>query len=174
MMKTVFMASIALGLAATPISSAAASDNNPQVDYEGFLRLSEELSDYRSARLVSLERFRQLAATENAIILDTRSAAAFREGHIAGAVNLPFSDFTDAKLAKVLGDKDRPILIYCNNNFRDDVVPVVKKSAQLALNIPTFASLWAYGYREVWELGELVEQTDPRLSFEGTLAEAGR
>ncbi len=145
--------------------TASASDKNPQIDYEGFVHLSTELVDYRSSRLVSLDRFKQLAETDQAIILDTRSAAAFRQGHIRGAINLPLSDFTDAKLGKILGDKDRPILIYCNNNFRDDIAPVVKKSAPLALNIPTFINLYGYGYRNIFELDEIVAMDDPQVDW---------
>ncbi|MFQ5526082.1 MAG: hypothetical protein ACE5GX_07435 [Thermoanaerobaculia bacterium] len=63
------------------------------------------------------------------------------------------------------------MLIYCNNNFKDDEEPFITKAPAAALKIPTFVSLWAYGYRNVYELGELVEQSDPRLSFEGRLVE---
>jgi len=73
-------------------------------------------------------------------------------------VNLPFSDFTQDKLKAVLGDnRDRPIFIYCNNNFTDDAVPVASKLAPLALNIPTFINLVGYGYTNVWELGDTIK-----------------
>ena len=144
---------------------AQASAKNPQVDYDGFLKLTSELSEYRSTRLVSLSRFQQLAASENTIILDTRSAAAFQQGHIKGAVNLPFSDFTDGKLAETIGDPNRPILIYCNNNFRDDIVPVMKKSAALALNIPTFINLYGYGYQNIYELEAIVGLDDKEVDW---------
>jgi hypothetical protein len=42
------------------------------------------------------------------------------------------------------------------------------KRAELALNIPTFINLYGYGYRNVYELSELVSVHDPRLEFEGT------
>ena len=121
---------------------------NPQVDYGGFVEMAAGLQDYRSKRLVDLATFRKLAEQPNAIILDTRSAAAFQMGHISGAVNLPFSDFTEEKLAEVIGDRNRPILIYCNNNFSDNMQPVRLKSAPLALNIPTFINLHGYGYEK--------------------------
>ena len=138
---------------------------NPQVDYAGFAALTQELKDYRSARLVSMDRFNTLARRKDAIILDTRSATAFQFGHIKGAINLPFSDFTEEKLAKVIGDTNRPILIYCNNNFRDNIFPVARKSAPLALNIPTFINLYGYGYQNIYELNDVVAMSDDRLDW---------
>ncbi len=72
-------------------------------------------------------------------------------------MNLPFSDFTDEALREVIGkNPNRPIYIYCNNNFTDNAAPVVTKRFDMALNIPTFVNLHGYGYGNVWELGGLV------------------
>ncbi|SIO21538.1 Rhodanese-like domain-containing protein [Parasphingorhabdus marina DSM 22363] len=147
---------------------------NPQVDYRGFVEMAAGLQDYRSKRLVDLATFRQLAAQPDAIILDTRSAAAFQTGHISGAVNLPFSDFTEEKLAEVIGDKNRPILIYCNNNFSDNMRPVRLKSAPLALNIPTFINLHGYGYENIHELADVVSIRDPDLAWKSAAVFAPR
>lgn len=46
------------------------------------------------------------------------------------------------------------------------IVPV--KPITLALNIPTYINLYGYGYRNVFELSELVIVSDPRIQFEGT------
>jgi hypothetical protein len=156
-----------IGFAVAPVLAAAlvtgvyAQDANPQIDYDGFVALTSELGAVRAAHRLPIDDFLQQAHAEGAILLDTRSAAAFAEGHLEGAVNLPFSDFTDAKLAKVLGpDRTRPIYIYCNNNFSDNVAPVVSKRAPLALNIPTFINLHGYGYTYVWELADVVATAD--------------
>ncbi len=144
---------IALAISVAAETPIEASAEEPQIDYAGFSKLTDEVFELRNERLLSKEMFFRQAAAEGALLLDTRSAAAFAEGHIEGAVNLPFSDFTDEKLRTVIGeDKDRAIYIYCNNNFSDDVVPVRLKSAPLALNIPTFINLVGYGYTNVWEL----------------------
>lgn len=148
-------------LLAGSAAPAIAQDANPQVDYDGFLALTAELGEVRAAHRLPIGEFLARARAEGAILLDTRSAAAFAAGHLEGAVNLPFSDFTDAKLAKVLGpDFNRPIYIYCNNNFSDNVAPVVSKRAPLALNIPTFINLHGYGYTNVWELADVVATAD--------------
>ena len=149
---------------AMPVSMPAAAQEalaNPQIDYDGFTELTVKLAPIRAERRIALDQFLAKAQDSNAIILDTRSAAAFAEGHLAGAINLPFSDFTDAKLAKVLGsDMTRPVLIYCNNNFSDNAAPVVAKRATLALNIPTFINLYGYGYTNIWELADVVATAD--------------
>jgi signal peptidase I len=44
---------------------------------------------------------------------------------------------------------------------------VVIKSAPLALNIPTFINLYGYGYRNIYELGDVVDFNDPRIRWVG-------
>ncbi|WP_209348739.1 rhodanese-like domain-containing protein [Pontixanthobacter sp. CEM42] len=157
------MRAVVLGIATTILAAtpASAQEANPQIDYDGFVKLTIELAEVREAHRLPIAEFIKRSQAEGAILLDTRSAAAFAEGHIAGAINLPFSDFTDEKLAKVLGkDQTRPIFIYCNNNFSDDIRPVVSKRAPLALNIPTFINLHGYGYTNVWELADVVPTSD--------------
>lgn len=44
----------------------------------------------------------------------------------------------------------------------------VEEPITLALNIPTYINLYGYGYRNVYELKELVMTSDPRIQFEGT------
>lgn len=155
--------------AATALSFSplqAAPDSRPQIDYPGFLDLSNEVAAVRAKRLIDLAEFRQRAAKSETLILDTRSAAAFAEGHMAGAINLPFSDFTDSKLRAVIGSNfDREILIYCNNNFSNNIRPIMTKRAPLALNIPTFINLYGYGYRKIYELGAIVDLYDPMVQW---------
>ena len=106
-----------------------------------------------------------MAAEPNTIILDARSRYAFEMGHIEGAVNLPFSDFTDEKLAEVIPSKQTRVLIYCNNNFSDDAEPIPLKRISLALNIPTFINLYGYGYEDIYELGVLTETTNDYVNW---------
>ena len=134
---------------------------NPQVDYAGFGRLVTELAPVREAHRLQWAEFRRRSEARDALLLDARSPAAFARGHIRGAINLPFSDFTDEALREVIGaNPDRPIYIYCNNNFSDNIYPVVTKRVELALNIPTFVNLHGYGYRNIWELADVVKTSD--------------
>lgn len=139
---------------------------NPNIDFEGFLKISQEVNEYRQGRLVPIETFMAFAKEENTIILDCRSKEAYNAIHIKGAIHINFSDFTEKKLAEVIPDKNTRILIYCNNNFISQHEALVSKSAPLALNIPTFVNLYGYGYKNVYELSSYLIQEDPRLEFD--------
>ncbi|HTK58962.1 MAG TPA: rhodanese-like domain-containing protein [Sphingomicrobium sp.] len=152
----------ALMIAAAP---AVAKDRNPLIDYAGFQQLTKDVSAYRQGRLLSWDEFEKAGRQPRTLILDARSADAFAAGHIEGAVNLPFTDFTAASLARVIGDKDRQILIYCNNNFSNNKAPVETKAVRLALNIQTFINLVGYGYANVRELNEVVDFNDPKVGW---------
>ena len=138
-----------------------------QVDYRGFVGMTQEVQEYREGRLVGIEKFNAMAKEKGTIILDTRSKWAFDAFHIKGAVHLNFSDFTNEKLAKVIPLKTTRILIYCNNNFANiDKKPAIQsKMVELALNIPTFINLYGYGYKNIYELSENLKVTDKRLDL---------
>ena len=153
---------VALVIAGAPL---AAQDRNPLIDYAGFEQLTGEVATYRQQRLVTWKEFKRAARRPDALILDARSADAYAAGHIKGAVNLPFTDFTPESLAAVVGDKDRPVLIYCNNNFANNRPPVETKMIRLALNIQTFINLVGYGYPNVLELNEVVDFNDPKVGW---------
>ena len=154
---------IATGLMKVP--RASAQEEPALIDYAGFQTLTAEAGPHRQARLVDLDRFNEMRDDPETLLIDARSAEAFAMGHIEGAVNLNFADFTDEKLAQVIGAKERRILIYCNNNFTDNVAPVMLKSAPLALNIATYVNLYGYGYQNVYELDGAYSLSDERLNW---------
>ncbi len=156
----------ALLLAAALVATPALGQTNPQVDYPAFQTLTASVAPQRAARLLAFDAFKAEAAKPGTLLLDARSASAFARGHIKGAVNLPLTDFTAESLAAVVGaSPDRPILIYCNNNFRNDAAPVPMKAAALALNIQTFINLVGYGYPNVYELADVVDFNDPKVEW---------
>jgi hypothetical protein len=156
---------IALLMLSATAPLAAAPPPNPQIDYRGFTKLATEVAPYRASRLLDWKNFAEMARRKDVLLLDARSAQAFREGHIAGAVNLPLPDFNAESLAAAIGSTDRPILIYCNNNFRNNVSPVPLKRAELSLNIQTFINLVGYGYRNVHELGEVIDFASAEVNW---------
>jgi phage shock protein E len=159
MRRTLFLA---LALAATPALAQA----NPQIDYPGFQALTASVAPERATRLIAFDMFKAEAAKPGTLLLDARSKDAFARGHIKGAVNLPLTDFTAESLAAVVGaNPDRPILIYCNNNFSNHRNPVPLKSAPLALNIQTFINLVGYGYPNILELADVVDFNDPKVEW---------
>lgn len=167
-MRKVLAAALALSAALALDVAAqdkAAPNASAQIDYQSFRGLTGEVEAYRSERLVSLADFQRMAREPNTIVLDARSADAYAEGHIDGAINLPFTDFTDQSLAAALRDPNVRILIYCNNNFSNNAAPVILKRAPLALNIQTFINLYGYGYRNVYELADTIDFNDPTVNW---------
>lgn len=60
------------------------------------------------------------------IILDTRTQAEFDEGHIPGAILIPYDEITE-KAESILTDKNQLLLVYCRSGRRsklacDDLV----------------------------------------------------
>lgn len=157
----------ALALAAAHPASVQAQPSlfNPQMDYDGYRALIDEVRPYRLGRLIDWETFVAASAEPGVLLLDARSAEQFAAGHIRGAVNVPLPEFSEERLAEVIGRSDRPILIYCNNNFRNDRPPVILKTGRLALNLSTFTHLYGYGYRNIRELNDVMDIDDPRVRW---------
>jgi phage shock protein E len=162
--------------AAVPVSAAAAAapvrSSTTQIDYATFRALAVETEAYRQARLIDWNQWLAAAAQRDVLILDARSERQFAAGHMAGAVNVPLPEFSVERLAEVIGDSNRPILIYCNNNFLNDRPPVISKAGPVALNIPTFLHLVAYGYRNVRELDAVLDIDDPTVPWVTSVEEA--
>ena len=78
----------------------------------------------------------------------------------------PFTDITVESLATLLPDRNTRILIYCNNNFSRAQRPFPSKMARASLNLSTFIALYTYGYRNVYELGPLVDIQQTILPLE--------
>ena len=97
--RRLFLSFVGLG-AATPALSQSRGDEarNPQIDYPGFQQLTGDVGALRNERLLPFAQFKKQAASAGTLLLDARSETAFREGHIKGAVNLPFPDFNAESL----------------------------------------------------------------------------
>ena len=140
---------------------------NQNIDFVGFTTLISQLEPLREARRISEAEFIERSKDEETVILDTRSAAKYAELHIKGAVHLNFSDITSDTLAAVIPPPTTRILIYCNNNFENAPEPFPVKMAVAALNIPTFATLYAYGYQNIYELGPVLDPDTSNIEFAG-------
>lgn len=182
MKKFPFLALLAILMSSTAFSQ---EDNievrdASLVDYEAFVKLVNEVEPHRKKRLITLKEFHKMSAEKNTIILDTRSKAMYDAKHVKGAIHLNFSDFTQENLDRLIPNKKTRILIYCNNNFEDDQIYFATKSSgpsteepdalgiTMALNIPTYINLYGYGYKNVYELRELISVFDKDIEFEGT------
>jgi rhodanese-related sulfurtransferase len=192
LMKPTFFALFVTLLLANAASAQSTNYPKAKVSFEDFKGLVAEVEAHRASRLIDLNIFLKLSQEPGVIILDSRSAFRFERLHLKGAKHLSFTDFTQDNLKQVIPSFDTKILIYCNNNFDGNQVDFASKVAlprpqpgraaasqlaaqtkpvMMALNIPTYINLYGYGYRNVYELNELVNVNDRRIAFEGTVLE---
>ena len=78
---------------------------------------------------------------EEHIILDTREQDEFDEGHIAGAILIPYTEI-EHKAKEMLPDKDKLILVYCRSGRRSKIAA---------------ESLAKLGYTNVKEFGGIID-----------------
>ena len=140
---------------------------NPKIDMAGHLAVAHEAAAHRVTRRVSEEEFIRLSKLPGTVILDARSNKRYEMLHVRGAVNLSFPDIAVDSLALLLPDRAARILIYCNNNFGAST-PFPAKLAEASLNLSTYIALYTYGYRNVHELGPILDVRTTRLRLEGT------
>lgn len=138
---------------------------NPSIDMKGYLRLAGEAAEHREKRRLTEAEFIEMSKRPGVLVLDARSKKKYDELHIAGAINLSFPDITVESLESVLPDKNATILIYCNNNFRNAEDAFPRKMATASLNLSTYISLYTYGYRNVYELGPLLDAGTTKLEL---------
>ncbi len=147
------------------MSAQPADIPNPANDMTSFLRISKEAAKHRTTRRLTEEQFINASREAGVVILDARSGVRYDELHIKGAVNLSFPDMTVESLARVIPDKNTKILIYCNNNFLGAEQPFPTKMPPASLNLSTYISLYTYGYRNVYELGPLLNVKTTKLEL---------
>ena len=78
---------------------------------------------------------------EEHIILDTREQDEFDEGHIPGAILIPYTEIEN-KAEEMLPDKDAQILVYCRSGRRSKIAA---------------ESLTKLGYTNVKEFGGIID-----------------
>jgi len=150
---------------AEPPSDALA---NPAIDMSGFLEVSRDAAAHRETRRLTEDEFLEMSRDTGTIVLDARSREKYDLLHIAGAINLSFPDITIESLQRTIPDKTTRILIYCNNNFRNEESAFPSKRADASLNLSTYIALYTYGYRNIYELGPQLDPAESRLPLEST------
>ena len=80
---------------------------------------------------------------EEHIVLDTREQYEFDEGHIKGALLIPYTEI-ESKAEQMLPDKDKLILVYCRSGRRSKIAA---------------ESLAKLGYTNVKEFGGIIDWT---------------
>jgi phage shock protein E len=141
---------------------------NPAIDDAAYLRVAGDALRHRADHRLSEAEFIRMGQEPGTVILDARSREKFAELHVEGAINLSFPDIAVASLASLLPDKSVRILIYCNNNFSGAEGPFPSKLPSASLNLPTYVALYDYGYRNVYELGPLIDIGATAIVFAGS------
>ena len=78
---------------------------------------------------------------EDIVILDVREQDEFDEGHIPGAILIPYTEIEN-KAEKIIPDKDKQILVYCRSGRRSKIAS---------------ESLANLGYTNVKEFGGIID-----------------
>lgn len=168
-MKLAHALAVVLLLGVTAARAQSASDlDNPAIDMLGFLRVSVEAAHVRESRRISEADFIWMSREPGTVILDARSRERFDQLHIKGALNISFPDIAVDSLKAAIPDKTTRILIYCNNNFEGALSAFPTKIPAASLNLSTYIALYSYGYRNIYELGPLLDIKTSKLAFESS------
>lgn len=163
---------LTLATSVLPVAAQSADPDrrieNRLIDYQGFRKIVNEVETLRESRRLTEAQFLQAMAEPGVVVLDARSSNAYALRHVQGAVNLPFTDFTEQTLARVIPTRNTKVLIYCNNNFTGSPAAFPVKAITASLNLSTYTSLHSYGYTNVHELGPALDVTRASLPFAGT------
>jgi hypothetical protein len=138
---------------------------NPNIDMLGYLKVASEAANHRESRRLTEDQFIAMSHEPGTIVLDARSHEKYNALHIKDAINLSFPDITVESLNRVLPNKRARILIYCNNNFAGEQNAFPTKMATASLNLSTYIALYTYGYRNVYELGPLLDVDKTKIEL---------
>ncbi len=162
-----------------PVAKLPTAPANPQIDMNGYLRVSLEAAKHRETHRLAEEEFMRMSGEKGTIVLDARSKEKFDLLHVKGAINLNLSDINIESLNQLLPDKSVRILIYCNNNFKVPAGPQQQPQANIkvpnapaafmskkptaSLNLSTYIALYNYGYKNVYELAPMLDPETTKL-----------
>lgn len=147
-------------------------------NFDEFAQAVQEVQKHRKERLVTAKKFAELAKKPGTLVLDARSEISYGLLHVKNSVNLPYTNFGMETLGKLIPDETTTILIYCRNNIENDALKrienmalseyLVAKARPAGLNLPVAVTLYIYGYRNVYELDEIVDPDHCPIPFEWT------
>jgi phage shock protein E len=168
MLRSRFLFPLWMACALPAAAQDAASLVNPAIDMAAYLRTANQAAAHRAAHRVSEDDFIRLSSMPGTVILDARSTERYNQLHVRGAVNLPFPDIAITTLQRMLPDHETRILIYCNNNFLNAGDAFMSKLPSASLNLSTYIALYDYGYRNIYELGPLIDIRATRIAFDAS------
>nr|WP_320147209.1 rhodanese-like domain-containing protein [uncultured Anaeromusa sp.] len=93
-------------------------------------------------KITAAEAKQKMAANQQAVVLDVRTAEEYHEKHLPNAVLLPLAEVKE-KAATVLPDKSAEILVYCRSGNRS------RQAAVLLLELG-YGSVYDFGGIQDW------------------------
>jgi hypothetical protein len=133
-------------------------------------------SDFTQANLDALFPNRNatiLIYCNNNFIDDYNLANIIEDENFASKVSKPKFDLSELHIEPVVSETiqtadQTEIRLNSDLMQNERTIIVTESEITLALNIPTYINLYGYGYRNIFELSELISVHDPRIQFEGT------
>ena len=137
-MKKLFIFSLAL-LLGYGILAGCAATREPAADEPSEPKEEQKKNEYK--QITQSEAKALMDSETNYIMLDTREQYEFDEGHIAGAILIPYTEI-ESKAASALPDKEQLILVYCRSGRRSKIAS---------------EALVTLGYTNVKEFGGIID-----------------
>ena len=104
----------------------------------GCSRSEAQESVYR--KISAQDAYKMMSELEDYVLLDVRTEAEYKEGHIPGALLIPFNEILSLA-EKKLPDKNKTIFVYCRSGGRS--ANAVKELASL-------------GYTNIYDIGGII------------------
>lgn len=103
----------AAATAIAPPDTTVAAGEAAAIDSAVEQYLSSLPADFHAIR--SVPALKRLLTSDNVLLIDVRTPAEYRAGHIAGAINRPLNDLS-RHVAEI--SPERVVVLYCSSGFR--------------------------------------------------------
>lgn len=80
--------------------------------FSGLLAALILVESRRAGRTISSHQATHLINKESAVVLDLRDKTDYDQGHITGAINVPYGSFK-TRLSEIESFKDKPVILVC-------------------------------------------------------------
>lgn len=104
-------------------------------------RTQETIQEAVYVNITATEAKKIMDTQDGYIVLDTRTQEEYDEGHIPGAIVIPYDEITE-KAEEILPDKDQMILVYCRSGRRSKIAA---------------EALVELGYTNIQEFGGIID-----------------
>ena len=120
--------------AEAPAEEAAEAEGDAVADAAmNYFAEFPKMADYNNNAIASPDLFAKIDAGEDMLIIDIRQAKDYAEGHLKGAVNVPYQD-VPAALDKIPDDK--PVFVNCyTGQTSSQTVALLNMAGKYAVNI---------------------------------------